>query len=68
MAEPMSVKLSGVDGVYRVSDLGQKKILKKEIEFFFDDFFACNLTLTHLCPRDNSLGFEDCRLATHLLN
>ena len=35
MAEPMSVKLSGVDGVYRVSDLGQKKILKKEIDFFF---------------------------------
>ena len=31
-------------------------------------FFACNLTLTHLCTRDDSLGFEDCRLATHLLN
>ena len=30
-------------------------------------FFACGLTLTHLYMRDDSLGFEDCRLATHLL-
>ena len=31
MAGPMSVKLSGVDGGYRVSDLGQKKNFEKII-------------------------------------
>ena len=41
-----------------------KKFLKKKITIFF----ACNLTLPHLFTRDDSLGFEDCRLATHLLN
>ena len=35
------------------------------LKFFRKNFFAC---LTHLCTRDDSLGFEDCRLATHLLN
>ena len=43
---------------------------KKKIwwNFFLKIFFACYLTLPHLCTRDDSLGFEDCRLATHLLN
>ena len=31
-------------------------------------FFHCNLTLPHLCTHNDSLGFEDCRLATHQLN
>ena len=36
MAGPMSVKLSGVDGGYHVSDLGPKKIEKQNFEFFFE--------------------------------
>ena len=32
-----------------------------------DFCFACNLTLSDFCMRGDSLGFEDCRLATHLL-
>ena len=31
-------------------------------------FFAWNLTLSDLCTCDDSLGIEDSRLATHLLN
>ena len=31
MAKPMSMKLSGVDGGYRVSDLGPKKNFEKII-------------------------------------
>ena len=46
----------------------KKEFFPLKIKIFFKDFFACNLTLPHLCMRDNSLGFEDCRLATHLLN
>ena len=71
MPGPICVKLSGVAGVWWESDLGQKinffvdlKILEKKIKIFF----ACNATLPHLCMRDDSLGFEDCRFATHLLN
>ena len=56
MAEPNCVKLSGVVGGNSESDLGQKKIQNVDI------------TLTYLCTRDDPLGFEDCRLATHLLN
>ena len=52
MPGPICVKLSGVAGVWWESDLGQK----------------INFSLPHLCMRDDSLGFEDCRLATHLLN
>ena len=29
---------------------------------------SCTRTLSDLCMRDDSLGFEDCRFATHLLN
>ena len=37
-----------------------------KLNFLFEDFFfACNPTL--ISARD-SLGFEDCRIATHLLN
>ena len=62
------MKLSGAVGGGVESDLGQKKI---EIEnfFYFEIFLSsCTLTLSDLCTRDDSLGFEDCRLATHLLN
>ena len=65
MAKPMSVTLSGVDGGLWGSVLGPKKVFE---DFFFEDFIACNLTPTHLCMCDDSLGFEDCRLTTHLLN
>ena len=44
------------------------KILK--LRFFLLWFFflsSCTRTLSDLCTRD-SLGFEDCRFATHLLN
>ena len=75
MAEPICVKLSGVAAVWWASDLRQKKIFltvkflkKKKLTIFLKIFLACNLTLPHLCMRDDSLGFEDCRLATHLLN
>ena len=75
MAEPICVKLSGVFGVWWASDLRQNFFFvdheifeKKKFNNFFEDFLACNLTLLHLCMRDDSLGFEDCRLATHLLN
>ena len=50
------------------STSAKKIILKKKFNFFLMIFFACNLTLTHLCTCDDSLGFEDCRVATHLLN
>ena len=41
----------------------------KKIQIFIVKFFfACYLTLYDLCMCDHSLGFEDCRLATHLLN
>ena len=46
----------------------KKKFKHFQIDFFFEDFFACNLTLSDFCLRDDPLGFEDCRLATHLLN
>ena len=66
MAGPMCVKLSGVVGGCRVGDLGQKKI---QIENFVRFFFGRgHLTLYDLCMCDDSLGFEDCCLATHLLN
>ena len=29
---------------------------------------TCDLTLSDLCMDDDSLGFEDCHFATHLLN
>ena len=48
-----------------------KKIHNVNVEFiFFFSFFlsTCNLTPSDLCTRDDSLGFEDCRFATHLLN
>ena len=47
-----------------------KKNFEKYFSIFFSEefFFACNLNLHNLYTRDDSLGFEDCRLATHLLN
>ena len=68
MAGPMCVKLSGVVRGCAGSDLGQKKIPIFKLKFFLEFFFASYLTLYDLCTRDDSLGFEDCRLATHLLN
>ena len=68
MAGPMCVKLSGVVRGCAGSDLGQKKIPIFKLKFFLEFFFASYLTLYDLCMRDDSLGFEDCRLATHLLN
>ena len=68
VAEPVAVRLSGDDGGSRASDLGQKKFKNFQIDFFLKIFFACNLTLSDFCTRNDSLGFEDCRLATHLLN
>ena len=54
------------------SDLGPKKIQNFEIEIFFTlKFFflsSCTRTLSDLCTCDDSLGFEDCCFATHLLN
>ena len=72
MAGPISLELSGVhEGRWEIV-LGQKKIsfghFEKILEKKITIFFACNLTLPHLFTRDDSLGFEDCRLATHLLN
>ena len=65
MPGPISVKLlEFVEGRWAIQ-LGQKKFKKIFLKnFFFKNFFACNLTL--MCV--DSLGFEDCRLATHLLN
>ena len=72
MAGPISLKLSGVHEERWETVLGQKKIrfhhFEKILEKKITNFFACNLTLPHLCTRDDSLSFEDCRLATHLLN
>ena len=46
------------------------EILKLIIFFYFEFFFlsSCTRTLSDLCMRDDSFGFEDCRFATHLLN
>ena len=43
---------------------------KKNSKIFFFSFFLgiCDLTLSNRCARDDSLGFEDCRFATNLLN
>ena len=70
VAEPVTVRLSGDDGGWRASVLGQKKNFEKYFStfFFLKIFFACNLNLHNLYTHDDSLGFEDCRLATHLLN
>ena len=45
-------------------------ITLSRIQFRMQNFFlsSCTRTLSDLCMRDDSLGFEDCRLATHLLN
>ena len=65
------VKLSEfVEGRWAIA-LGQKKIQNVDLEkicFFCFFLSTCNLTLSDHCTRDDSLGFEDCRLATHLLN
>ena len=48
-----------------------KRIQNVDIEkIFFFSFFPsiCNLTLSDCFTHDDSLGFEDCRFATHLLN
>ena len=63
MAGPMCVKLSGV-----VGGAGGVTSAKKKSNFQIEIFFACCLTLYDLCTHDNSLSFEDCRLATHLPN
>ena len=69
VAEPVTVRLSGDDGGSRASDLGEEKKFKNcQVDFFLKIFFAFNLTICDFCMRDDSLGFEDCRLATHLLN
>ena len=52
MAGPMCVKLSGVDG----GSVKKSQIFK----FFFWNFFRF--------LSDDFLGFEDCRLVTHLIN
>ena len=69
---PICVKLAGVVGGNSESDLGKKKFQNVDIEkiflFHFFSLSSCNLTLTYLCMCDDSLGFEDCRCATHLLN
>ena len=67
MPGPICVKFSElVEGRWEIH-LGQKKSKIFQIEFFFEDFF-CLQPNSDLCTRDDSLGFEDCRLATHLLN
>ena len=73
MPGPICVKLSGIVGGRWVVVLGRKKIQNVELEIkniFLATFFlsTCNLTLSDLCMCDDSLGFEDCRFATHLLN
>ena len=61
-AEPVAVRLSGDDGgVGRVTSAKKIK-LKLKLRFFF----AFNLTLSDFCMCDDSFGFEDCHLATHL--
>ena len=54
-------------GVGRVTSAKKNSKIFKLI-FFKDFFFAWNLTLSDFYTRNDSLGFEDCRLATHLLN
>ena len=65
---PICVRLSGFVGGRWGDVLGPKKIQNVDIEKIFFFLSTCNLTLSHLCTRDDSLGFEDCRFATHLLN
>ena len=71
-AGPIGVKLSEIVGDRWEIVLGQKKIQNFEIEIFFllIIFFlsSCTRTLSDLCTCEDSLGFEDCRFATHLLN
>ena len=59
MPGPIYVRLSGIVMGRWGDVLGQKKIQNVDIEKIF---------LSYLCVRDDSLGFEDCRFATHLLN
>ena len=54
-------------GVGRVTSAKKNSKIFKLI-FFKDFFFAWNLTLSDFYTRNDSLGFADCRLATHLLN
>ena len=71
MAMPICVRLSGIVGGRWEIVLGPKKFQNIDVEkcgFFVFFLSTCNLTLSHLCTRDDSLGFEDCRFATHLLN
>ena len=72
MPGPIYIRFSGIVVGRWVIVLGQKKIWNFEIEnFFLLQFFflsSCTRTLSDLCMRDDSLGFEDCRFATHLLN
>ena len=66
MAGPICVRLSGIVGGRWEIVLGQKI---KNIDVFFCFFLTtCNLTLSDICTHDDSLGFEDCHFATHLLN
>ena len=76
MPGPICVKLlEFVEGRWAIH-LGQKKIKKIFLKkfffevFFFEEVFCLQPNPTsslHAC-RVDSLGFEDCRLATHLLN
>ena len=71
MPGPIYVRLSGIV-VGRWGDvLGQKRNQNVDIEKIFFFVFllsSCNQILFYICVHDDSLGFEDCRFATHLLN
>ena len=48
--------------------LQQKKCEKSVFRILQVFFPTCSFTLSDPCVHDDSLGFEDCRFATHLLN